>query len=293
MYNLTEYSKSYRKTTGSLDNYYRDEPNNPPAANYNAFFNVPLKNLSNFQRTLDMHLINCEVFLTLTWSKNCVLTDITTQAVRAAQGDNPARQVINAARNAAFKITDTKLYVPVVTLSTENDKRLLEQLRTGFKRTIKWNKYRSEMTNQTKNNNLNYLIDPTFTKVNRLFVLSFENENDRTSFSKYYVPNVQIKDFNVLIDGKSFFDMPIKNGEETYEQIIEMGRNNDYTTGNLLDYEYFSKHYKLIAIDLSKRTELENPDLKQQINFIGRLERNEGATIFFIIEKSEKATFEL
>ena len=148
------------------------------------------------------------------------------------------------------------------------------------------------MTNQTQNNNLNYLIEPTFTKVNRLFVLSFENEDDRTSFSKYYVPNVQIKDFNVLIDGKSFFDMPIKNEEETYEQIIEMGRNNDYTTGNLLDYEYFSKHYKLIAIDLSKQIELENPDLKQQINFIGRLTRNEGAPMFFIIEMSEETTFE-
>ena len=86
--------------------------------------------------------------------------------------------------------------------------------------------------------------------------------------------------------------MPIKNGEETYEQIIEMGRNNDYTTGNLLDYEYFSKHYKLIAIDLSKQIELENPDLKQQINFIGRLKRDEGVTMFFIIEKSEKTTFE-
>ena len=84
------------------------------------------------------------------------------------------------------------------------------------------------MTNQTKNNNLNYLIDPTFTKFNRLFVLSFENENDRKSFSNYYVPNVQIIDFNVLIDGKSFFNIPIKNGEETYEHIIEMGRNNDY-----------------------------------------------------------------
>ena len=119
------------------------------------------------------------------------------------------------------------MYVPVVTLSTKNDKTLLEQLRTGLKRTIKWNKYKSEMTNQTQNNNLNYLIDPTFTKVNRLFVLSFENEDDRRSFSKYYVSNVQIKDFNVLIDGKRFFDMPIKNEEETYQQIIEMGRNND------------------------------------------------------------------
>ena len=98
------------------------------------------------------------------------------------------------------------------------------------------------MTNQTQNNNLNYLIDPTFTKVNRSFVLLFENKDDRRSFSKYYVPNVQIKDFNVLIDGKSFFDMPIKSEEETYQQIIEMGRNNDYTAGNLLDYEYFSKH---------------------------------------------------
>ena len=141
------------------------------------------------------------------------------------------------------------------------------------------------MTYQTQNNNLNYLIDPTFTKVNRLLVLSFENENDRTSFSKYYVPNVQIKDFNVLIDGQSFFDMPIKNEEEPCEQIIEMGRNNDYTTGNLLDYEYFSKHYKLIAIDLSKQIELENPDLKQQINFINI------NTMFFIIEKSKETTF--
>ena len=148
------------------------------------------------------------------------------------------------------------------------------------------------MTNRIQNNNLNYLIDPTFSKVSRLFVLSFDNGNDRKSFSKYHVTNVQIKDFNVLIDGKSFFDMPIKNIEETYEQIIEMGRNNDYTTDNLLNYEYFSKHYKLIAIDLSKQTELENSDLKQQINFIGRLTINEGEPMFFIIEKLEETTFE-
>ena len=96
------------------------------------------------------------------------------------------------------------MYVSVVTLSTENNKRLLEQLRTVFKRTIKRNKDRSEMTDQTKNDNLNYLIDPTFTKVNRLFVLSFENENDRTSFSKYYVLNNKIKDFNVIINEKGF-----------------------------------------------------------------------------------------
>ena len=191
-------------------------------------------------------------------------------------------------KNAKFQTTDTKLFVPVVALLTENEKILLEQLRTGFKRTIKWNKYRSEMTNQTKNNNLNYLIDPAFTKVNRLFVLSLENENDRTSFSKYYVPKVDIKDFNVLINRKIFFDILIKNNEQTYEQIIEMGRNNDYTTDNLLDYERFSKHYKFIAIGLSKKIELENPDLNQQVNIVGRLERNQGATMFLIIEKSEK-----
>ena len=132
----------------------------------------------------------------------------------------------------------------------------------------------------------------TFTKINRFFVLLFKNENDWTSFSKYYVPKVQIKDLHVLIDGKRFFDMPIKNGEETYTQIIEIERNDDYTAGNLLDYNYFSKRYKLIAIDARKQLELENSDLKQQINFIWRLERNEGATMFSIIETSEETTFE-
>ena len=97
------------------------------------------------------------------------------------------------------------MYVAVVTSSAENDNKLLEQLKTGFKTTITWNKYRSEMSNQTKNNNLNYLIDPTFTNVNRLFVFSFENKDDRTFFFKYYVPKFEIKDFYVLIDGKQFF----------------------------------------------------------------------------------------
>ena len=181
------------------------------------------------------------------------------------------------------------MHVPVVTLSAENDK-LFGQLKTGFKRTNKWNKYRSEMSNQSKNNNLKYLIDPTFTNVNRLFVLTFENEDDRTSFSKYYVPKVEIKDFNVLIDGKPLFEIPVKNKEEAYEAIIKMNKNNGYTTGNLLDYEYFKDHYKSIAIDLGRQIELENPDLKQQINFIRRFEENI-ATMFFIIEKKRRNYF--
>ena len=148
------------------------------------------------------------------------------------------------------------------------------------------------MSNQTKNNNLNCLIDSAFANVNRLFVLSFENENDITSFSNYYVPKVEIKDFNVLIDEKPFFEIPVKNKEQAYEQIIEMSKNNDYTTGNLLDHEYFKDCYRVIAIALSKQIELENLDLKQQINFIRRLERNEGATMFFIIEKKEEAFFD-
>ena len=82
----------------------------------------------------------------------------------------------------------------------------------------------------------------------------------------------EIKNFNVLIDGKPFFEISVKNKEEAYEAIIEMSRNSGYTTDNLLDYEYFSKFYSLIAIDLSKKIELENLDLKQKINFIGRLE---------------------
>ena len=115
-----------------------------------------------------MSLINCEVSLTLTWSKNCVLTS---EATRDA---DPVVDEINNPTNSTFEITDFKLYVLVITLSAENGNKLLEQLKTGFKRTTKWNKYRSEMSNQTKNNHLNYLIDPTFTNVNRLFVLSFE-----------------------------------------------------------------------------------------------------------------------
>ena len=187
MYNLLEYSKNYRKTTGSLWNYYRDQPSNPLSANSESFkyktsitgntYNVdddddnydankvgkneteiviPLKYLSNFWRSLDIPLINCEVEIILTWSKNCVLAHMTA-------ANNPPTGL-------EFQIKETKLYVPVATLSKENDIKLLEKLKLGFKKTIKWNKYRSQMTIQNNNNNLNYLIDTTFTNVNRLFV---------------------------------------------------------------------------------------------------------------------------
>ena len=111
------------------------------------------------------------------------------------------------------------MYVPEVTLSTRDDNNFLEQLKSGFKITIKWNKYRPEMNNQTQTNNLNYLIDPTFTNVYRLFVFSFENEEDRTSFSKYYTPKLEIKDFNSLIDGKSSVDVLVKTKKKHTKKI--------------------------------------------------------------------------
>ena len=280
MYNLLEYSKNYKKTTVSLWNYYRDEPNsdtddneikqsivNSKSFNYKANFIgsvahnnltkndvkivVLLKYLSNFWRSFNIPLINCEVELILTWFKNCLLIS---KSTRDADHNVPIDRKIDVPENAIFQITDTKLYVSVVTLSKENDIKLLEQLKLGFKRTIKWNKYRSQITIQPQNNNLSYLIDPKITSVNRLFILSFERNiigDNRDSFSDYYVPNVEIKDFKVLIDGKSFFDVAVKNEEKASEKIIKMSNNNDYVTGNLLDFAYFKENYRLIAIDLS------------------------------------------
>ena len=148
------------------------------------------------------------------------------------------------------------------------------------------------MTSEAVNNNLNILVDPTFTNVNRLFILAYgQVNNDRQSFSRFYLPNVMVKDYNVIIDKLAFFDLPIKTKEEAYEKIIDISRNIEYTTGNFLDYDYFKKYYKLIAIDLSKQQVLqENEDLIQQINFIGRLEQ--AANVFIIIEKKENAILE-
>ena len=139
---------------------------------------------------------------------------------------------------ATFQINNAKRYVPVVTSSINDNIKFLEKVKEGFKRTISWNKYVSEITTQPKNNNLDYLIDPTFKNVNRLLVLSFKNGDDdpiRNSFDKYYIPLVEIKDFNVLVDNKPFFDQLVKN-KQVYENLVQMSRNDDYTTGNLLDY---------------------------------------------------------
>ena len=176
------------------------------------------------------------------------------------------------------------MYIPVATLSKDDEIKLLINLKSGFKREIISNKYRLQMSTKAINNNLNILIGPTFTNVNRLFVLEYQTADDRHSYSQFYLLKVMVKDFKVIIDKLALFDLPIKTEEEAYEKIIDISRDNEYTTGNLLDYDYFKKYYELIAIDLSKQQVLqENEDLIQQINFIGRLE--EEANVFIIIEK--------
>ena len=232
-----------------------------------------------------MPLISCEVSLELKWNKNCVITSLERRHVDAG----PPLVRDNAPTGATLVINDCKLYIPVVTLSKDDEIKLLTNLKSGFKREMKWNKYRSQMSTEVANNNLNILIDPTF-NVNRLFVLAYRNADNRQSFPQFYLPRVMVKDFNVIIDKLAFFDLPIKTEEKAYEKVTDR-RNNEYTTGNLLDYDYFKKYYKLIAIDLSKQQVLqENEDLIQQINFIGRLKQ--AANVFIIIEKKEHTILE-
>ena len=215
MYNLLEYSKNYRKTIAPLYNYYTDElsddnnPSNFPntnVVNSNAFeyknkitgntYNVAagaaghdanrvgkqdvklaisLKYLRNFWRALNIPLISCEISLELKWNKNCVTTSFQQRQVDAGP---PA--VYGTTTGAALAINDCKLYIPVVILSQDDEIKLLTNLKSGFTKEIIWNKYRSQMTTQAINNNLNILIDPTFTNVNRLFVLAYgQDNNDR------------------------------------------------------------------------------------------------------------------
>ena len=156
-----------------------------------------------------MPLINCKFSLFLTWSSIFVIT--------------------NSTGKGKFEITDTKLYVPAVTLSTQDNAKLLQQLMSDFRRTIDWNKYQSDPKTCAQNRYLNNLVKSSLEWVNRLFVLSFENENDRKSHSNYYLPKVEIKDYNVMIDGKNFFNQPINSDLKTYENIrkITTGQRDD------------------------------------------------------------------
>ena len=183
----------------------------------------------------------------------------------------------------------------LLTLSTQDNAKLILQLISGFKRTINWNKYELDPKTFAQNRYLNHLINPSFQGVNRLFVLSFENEDNRKLHSTYYLPKAEIKDYNAMIDGRNFFDQPINSITKTYENIrkIARGQGDDYTTSCLLDYSYFKENYRIIAIDLSKQQALDaDPRAIQQINFMANLDRDEGATMFFIIEQAKETVLD-
>ena len=221
-----------------------------------------------------MPLINCEVNLILTSSENCVIIYT-----------NVANQ------NPTFEITETRLYVPVVTLSTQDNAKLIPQLKLGFKRTINWNKFLWKPKLLVQKPNLKHLVEPSFQGVNRLFVLAFGNDAQRTSNKRYYLRNVEIKDYNVMIDGKNYFDQPVKSNKITYKNIrkIATGQGDDYTIGCLLDYPYFKENYKMIAIDLSKQQALgADPKANQQISFTANLDAAGNTRTSFILGEAKE-----
>ena len=178
-----------------------------------------------------------------------------------------------------------------MTLSAQENTKLLQQLKSGFKRVINWNKYLSKPELFRRNANLNYLVEPSFQAINRLFVLAFEGDAQRIVHTGYYLPNVEIKDYNVMINGENIFDQPIKNNKVTYENIrkIATGHGDDYTTGCLLDYSYFMNTYKMIAVDLSKQQALDaDPRAIQQINFTANLDRAGNTRVYFILEEAKE-----
>ena len=239
---------------------------------------VPLKYLSNFFRSLEMPLINCKIKLTLTWKKECVLSTGVDEAV--------------------LIIIDPKLYVPVVTLSKEHNKDFIEQQNKGFQRSIYWSEYKTKEINEDADANVfKYInLDPSFQGVNRLFVMAYNRANGqptRNGQRKYYLPRIDLEKYNVIIDGKNFYDNPIESDIEKYRELkkVMIGKGEDYTTGSLLDFNYFDKHYKLVAVDLSKQKELDvDPSAIQQIEFKYMVGTN--STIYWVIEKSKETKLE-
>ena len=260
MCNLMEYSDNHQDSSATLYQYKRDEPpanlannlatdsfkykinllGNPVVANNVAILNVqivvPLKCLSNFFRSLEMSLINCKIKLNLTWKKERVLST-----------DNDAAAA-NAANNPVFIIRDTKLYVSVITFSKEDNKDFIEQQNKGFQRSIYWNEYKTkEQTENAGANVFKYLnLDPSFQGVNRLFVMAYNGEDDeptRDGRTKYYLPRIDLKKYNVIIDGRNFYDNPIESDIEKYRELkkVMIGKEEDYATGSLLDCDYFKK----------------------------------------------------
>ena len=292
MYNLIEYSDNYQDSSTTLYQYKRDEPpedddvaeltaDNSSSFKYkvNLLGNpvldgniakrsvkvvVPLKYLSNFFRSLEMPLINCKIKLNLTWKKECVLS--------------------TGAGEAVFIINDTKLYLPVVT--------------KGFQRSIYWNEYKTKEINENADANvLKYVhLDPSFQGVNRLFVMAYnrvDGQPTRNGQRKYCLPRISLNKYNVIIDGRNFYHNPIESDIEKYRELkrVMIGKGEDYTTGSLLDFNYFDKHYKLVAVDFSKQKELDaDPRAIQQIEFKYMLGTN--STIYWVLKKFKETILE-
>ena len=295
MYNLIEYSDNYQDSSATLHQYKRDEPPEANAINDlttntsssfkykvellgNPVLNGNIAKRSNFFRSVEMPLFSCKIKLNLTWKKECVLS--------------------TDAGDAVFIINDTKMYVPLVTLSKEDNKDFIEQQNKGFQRSIYWNEYKTKETNENADANVfKYInLDPSFQGVNRLFVMAYNRANSqptRNGQRKYYLPRIDLEKYNVIIDGRNFYDNPIESDIEKYRELkkVMIGKGEDYTTGSLLDFNYFDKHYKLVAVDLSKQKELDaDPRAIQQIEFKYMLGTN--STIYWVLEKSKETILE-
>ena len=202
--------------------------------------------------------------------------------------------LLNEDGDAVFIINDLKLYVPVVTLSKEDNRDFIEQQNKEFQRSIYWNEYKTkEQTEDANANATKYInLDPSFQGVNRLLIMTYnrlatanDNKFNKDSQQIYYLPRNDLNKYNVIIDGRNFYDNPIES-----KKVI-IGKGEDYTTGSLLDYNYFKKHYKLVAVDLSKQKELDaGPRAIQQIEFKYTLGTN--STIYWVLEKSKETILE-
>ena len=194
------------------------------------------------------------------------------------------------------------MYVPVVTLSKEDIKDFIEQQNKEFQRSICWNEYKTkeqtEDANATASKYIN--LDPSFQGVNKLFIIAFnrlaaanDNQFNIDSQKIYYLPRNDLNKYNVIIDGRNFYDNPIESDIEKYRELkkVMIGKREDYTTGSFLDYNYFKKYYKLVAVDLSKQKELDaDPRAIQQTEFKYMLGTN--STIYWVLEKSKETILE-
>ena len=190
------------------------------------------------------------------------------------------------------------MYVPVVTLSKEDNKDFIEQRDKGFQRSIYWNEYKTKEINENADANVfKYInLDPSFQGVNRLFVMAYNRANGqptRNGQRKYYLPRIDLEKYNVIIDGRNFYDNPTESDIEKYRELkkVMLGKGEDNTTGSFFDFNYFDKHYKLVAVDLSKQKELDaDPRSIQQIEFKYMLRTN--STIYWVLEKSKETILE-